>query len=125
VLAPGVAGQHRDQLAAVGLDIAEEFVGIGMPRRQLQFAGAETAVDRLDRGAVPVEVIALGDLPGELDAVGRGRPGAEREGLVDRQQVGLVDGGGGRCQPGQRGQQQGGSECAHGFGRVSACSQSR
>src|SRR3546814_3882563 len=42
-------------------------------------------------GAVPVQVVAVGDLPLQRDAVGRRRLGGQGERLVDRQQVVLVD----------------------------------
>ena len=41
---------------------------------------------------VPVQVIAVGDRPRELDSAAFRRARLQREGLVDRQQVGLVDG---------------------------------
>ncbi len=99
----GGAGLHGGEVAAVGLDFAEELVGVRLPRRQLQRVGLEAAAGLLHRDAVAVQVIALGDRPVDLDAVARHRACAEREGFVDRQQLVLV----GRGQRRQRGREQG------------------
>ena len=71
----GLAGQHRGQRVAIGLDPAEELVVVRLARRQLQRLRDETGVG-LHRDAVPVQVVAVGDRPAQLDAVARRRLGA-------------------------------------------------
>src|SRR3546814_2069663 len=78
------------QALAEGLDVAEELVLVRLAARQVQFAQA-AAVGGNGLGAVPVQVVAVGDLPLQRDAVGRRRLGGQGERLVDRQQVVLVD----------------------------------
>src|SRR5690606_4987336 len=62
----GLAVEDGDQAAAVGLDRAEELVHVALAGRQPQVAADETAAGA-HRGAVPIEVITLGDLPVDLD----------------------------------------------------------
>ena len=101
------AGEHRGHLIAVGLDVAEELVGVGDAVGQLERIGAEAGRGHLGAHAVPVEVVALGDAPVQFDAAALGGLGAEREGLVDGQQVGLVQslGRGGEEEQGQQGRE--------------------
>ena len=69
--------------------LAEEFVAIGLALGQGQRRAGEGRVG-LDRGSVPVEVIAVGDLPADFDAVAGSRLRGQHEDLVDRRQFEIV-----------------------------------
>ena len=58
-----------------------------LARRQLQRVGLEAALDHLHRGAVAIQVIALGDRPVDLDPAAFARACLQRKGLVDGQQL--------------------------------------
>lgn len=81
----GRAGEGAEQFLAVGFDVAEEFVAVGLALRQRHGRAGEGGIG-LDRGAVPVQVIAVGDPPAHLDAVRRGGLRGQDEDLVDRRQ---------------------------------------
>ncbi len=73
-----------------------------MPGRQLQgWVGLEAA-QHPHCDPVPVQVVALGDLPVQLDAAALGRLRGEYEGLIDRQQILFVDRQGGKGGQGQQ-----------------------
>ena len=109
------AGLHRRHRLAVGLDLAEELVDMLVPVRQLQGMGVEGGVRRLHRKAMPIQVVAGGDRPGEFHAFTADRLCGQHIGLIDWQQIALVD------RPGWRSQQ---GQCAHhrGRGRPHPCS---
>jgi len=91
----GRAWQQRVQAAAVGFHRAKIRVGVLFPVRHLQLARLETGAFGGHRGAVPVQVIAVGNLPAQGDALAGGL-GGRHEGLVHRQQAGFIDGCGGQ-----------------------------
>jgi hypothetical protein len=63
---------------------------------------ARKAAFGADGRALPVQVVAVGNLPAQLDAVARHGLRFGHEGLVHRQQVGFVEGGGRQRGKGQR-----------------------
>ena len=90
--------QGGDQFVAIGFGLAEEFVLVRVALGQRQRPAARAGRDRLHAGPMPVHVIAVGDLPADPHRVSGGGFGAEHIGLIDRQQIGLVDrGGDGQC----------------------------
>ncbi len=98
----GLASQHRTQLATVGFNVAEEFVVLLVALRQGRWPGAETGADQDHGNAMPVQVITVGDLPLQLDAVAVIGAGTQRERLVYQQQVGFGEGQGGQAGKRQR-----------------------
>ncbi|CAM0722307.1 Transcriptional regulator [Acinetobacter baumannii] len=99
----GRAGEGAEQFLAVGFDVAEEFVAVGLALRQRHGRAGEGGIG-LDRGAVPVQVIAVGDPPAHLDAVRRGGLRGQDEDLVDRRQFEVLGDGRGRGQRKQQGE---------------------
>ncbi len=87
----GLPGQRGDERAAIGLDIAEELVVMLAAVGQLQGRRAEIAGRHPCRGAVPVEVVAVGDPPADLDPVPAHRLCGDRQRLVDRQHIVEID----------------------------------
>ena len=92
-----------DQRLPVGLDVAEEFVAMLVAIGQGQPRLAERRI-RLHRSAVAVQVIAVGDLPADLDAVGRGGLRGQHENLVDGRQGDIRSGRRDASEQGERGQ---------------------
>jgi hypothetical protein len=134
--AGGGAGEHGGDGVAIGFNVAEEFVAVLVPGRQLQRVELEGGIDRLHREAMLVQVIARRHFPGEFDALARHRLGREHIGLVHRQQVVHAQGLRANRKRGDAGQQhgQGRDKRTHhsGFsgvsgasGRVSSCTHCR
>ena len=99
----GAAVEGPDQRLPVGLDVAEEFVAVLVAIWQGQSRLAERCI-RLHRSAVAVQVIAVGDLPAHLDAVGRGGLRRQHEDLVDGRQGDIRGGRRDASEQGERGQ---------------------
>ena len=90
--------QGGQQFVAIGFSFAEELVLVRFALRQRERAAACVGRDRLHAGAMPVQIVAIGDLPADPHRVRGGGFCAEHIGLIDRQQIGFVDrGGGGQC----------------------------
>ncbi|KAG1546921.1 hypothetical protein G6F50_013587 [Rhizopus delemar] len=85
----GCAGQGGLQALAIGFNLAEEIVVVPVALGHLQRAGVERRV-RLDAGAVAIQVIARRDLELQLQLATFGGGGGQRERLVHRQQVLLI-----------------------------------
>ncbi|MNM61144.1 hypothetical protein D3C81_724390 [compost metagenome] len=85
----GRAGQGGLQALAVGLHLTEEIVVVLLACGHLQRSGIEGRIG-LHRGAVAIQVITRGDLELQLDLATLGRAGGQRERLVHRQQILLI-----------------------------------
>ena len=57
--------QGGEQFVAIGFGLAEEFVLVRFALRQLQRAAARAGRGRLHAGAMPIQIVAIGDLPAD------------------------------------------------------------
>ncbi len=95
-IGPGQGGGGV-QLVAIGFNIAEEFIVVAFTVGQLQRRQFQ-AGRRCHGGgqAVPVQVIALGDPPVQMQSAVIADLPLQREGFIDRKQVVFADGGMGK-----------------------------
>jgi len=91
----GAATQYADQLLAIRLHITKKLVVMFGAIRQYQCRVAEAI--GFDRGAVSVQVIAIGNLPAHLDAVACAGLGRQYKHLIHRRQFASDRGGGRQC----------------------------
>ncbi|MNM78877.1 hypothetical protein D3C81_907960 [compost metagenome] len=85
-----VAWQLDVEHAVVYLDIAEEFIVLGLALGDVRRAQGDVGRFRAELETVAVEVVAIGGDEAQLDGLRIGLDQAELEGLVYRQEVGVV-----------------------------------
>ncbi len=59
----------EDHAVIVDVDLAEEFVGLGFARGELEIAEVDVRVPGLDIEAVPIQIIAIGVFEADLQGV--------------------------------------------------------
>ena len=74
----------------VHLDVAEEFIVLGLTLGDVRRAQGDVGRFRVELEAVAVEVVAIGGDEAQLDGLRIGLDQVELEGLVYRQKVGVV-----------------------------------